>query len=163
MSYTLAPIRNTDRTEIVDIFNQYVENGFAAFPDQKVPYEVFDGFMKQAQGYPTLSAKDTNDALVGFALLRPYNPLPVFAHAAEVTIFIRPDHTGKGLGTDILTRLLQQAAEKKIREILAGISSLNDGSLRFYQAHGFKRCGCFEQVVEKKGRCFDVVWMQKHL
>ncbi len=64
MAYKLQPISNTDKTNVIDIFNYYVENGFAAFPDQQVPYDVFDFFMKQAQGYPTLSAKDENAAVV---------------------------------------------------------------------------------------------------
>ena len=35
--------------------------------------------------------------LVGFALLRPHSPLPVFSQTAEITCFIAPEHTGKGM------------------------------------------------------------------
>ena len=38
----LKPIGPDDREAVVDLFNYYVENSFAAFPQEKVPYAFFD-------------------------------------------------------------------------------------------------------------------------
>jgi len=58
-------------------------------------------------------------------------------------------------------RLLQEAKEKGISSILAGISSLNSVSLAFHKKRGFQECGRFQKIGRKWGQDFDVVWMQK--
>ncbi len=40
MNTNLTPITSDDREQIIDIFNYYVENSFAAHPEQKVPFDV---------------------------------------------------------------------------------------------------------------------------
>jgi phosphinothricin acetyltransferase len=57
--------------------------------------------------------------------------------------------------------LIDGASEIGVTHLLASISSLNEGSIRFHKKHGFKECGKFEGVIEKKGITFDVVWMMR--
>ena len=38
----LKPIGPDDREAVVDLFNYYVENSFAAFPQEKLPCAFFD-------------------------------------------------------------------------------------------------------------------------
>jgi phosphinothricin acetyltransferase len=159
----LSPITPADRPAMLDLFNYYVGHGFAAFPEQPLPLAFIDRLLDLAKGYPALAVKDRAGRLLGFGLLRPHNPLPTFAHTAEITCFLAPDCTRQGLGTRLWQELERQATEKGIRTILAGISSLNDGSLAFHRRHGFVEAGRFRQIAIKKGTAFDVVWMQKML
>ena len=96
-------------------------------------------------------------------MLRTYNPMPAFARTAEVTYFIHPDYTGKGLGKMLLDFLEKGAGEKNITNFMANISSLNPGSIRFHQKNGFVECGRFKNIGMKNGQEFDTVWMQKKL
>jgi L-amino acid N-acyltransferase YncA len=163
MDFKLVRVSADDGKQIIDIFNHYVENSFAAYPEAKVPYEFFGLFMNMSQGYPFLVAKDENGKLLGFGLLRPHNPMPSFSKTAEITYFLAPEHTGKGIGRAILDRLLEDGTEKGITSILANISSLNPGSLAFHRKNGFVECGRFVGVGQKKGQEFDVVWMQRRI
>jgi L-amino acid N-acyltransferase YncA len=163
MDFKLVRVSDDDGKQIIDIFNHYVENSFAAYPEAKVPYEFFGLFMNMSQGYPFLVAKDENGKLLGFGLLRPHNPMPSFSKTAEITYFLAPEHTGKGIGKAILDRLLEDGKEKGITSVLANISSLNPGSLAFHRKNGFVECGRFVGVGQKKGQEFDVVWMQRRI
>lgn len=58
MEYVISPISDGHRESIVDIFNHYVENSFAAYPERRLPYESFDMFLQMSKGYPTESIKD---------------------------------------------------------------------------------------------------------
>lgn len=163
MNYSMFPISNEDRKSIIDIFNHYVENSFAAYPEAKLPYEAFDMFLQMSQGYPTAKVKDKNGRVIGFGLLRSHNPMSTFAKTAEITYFIHPDHTGKGIGTKLLSLLEEEGMKKGITNILANISSLNPRSIDFHKKNGFIECGRFKSVGRKKGQLFDTVWMQKEL
>lgn len=160
---TIVPVSEEDGRQIIDIFNYYVEHSFAAYPERRLPYEAFALFRQMAQGYPFVAVKDDAGGLLGFALLRAYHPMPTFAHTAEITCFIRPEQTGKGIGSSLLNHLEAVAVKKDISIILAGISALNPGSIAFHQRHGFRECGRFHHVCRKNGRYFDVVWMEKAL
>ncbi len=161
MDYRLMPVSIEDGKAIIDIFNYYADNSFAAYPEGGVPYELFKLFLDMAQGYPFLVAKDGNGRVLGFGFLHPHNHISVFSRVAEITYFIAPEHTGRGIGSQILERLSSWARENGITSILASISSLNPGSIAFHKKNGFVECGRFAGIGRKKGKDFDVVWMQK--
>ena len=163
MEYIINPITIEDREPVIDIFNYYVENSFAAYPENKLPYQAFDMFLQMAKDLPTATIKEENGKLLGFGMLRKYNPMPVFSHTAEITYFIDISHTGKGLGKIMLEYLEKEGRDKGINVILANISSLNPGSINFHKKNGFVECGCFKEVGRKNGKSFDNVWMQKML
>ncbi len=163
MEYSIRPISSEDCEAIMDIFNYYVENSFAAYPEKKLPYQAIDLFLQMSNGFPSGSIRDQNGRVIGFGMLRTYNPMPAFARTAEVTYFIHPDYTGKGLGKMLLDFLEKGAGEKNITNIMANISSLNPGSIRFHQKNGFVECGRFKNIGMKNGQEFDTVWMQKKL
>lgn len=163
MEYRINPISAEDCEAIIDIFNYYVEHSFAAFSENKLPYLAFDMFLQMSKGYPTGTIKNQKGVIVGFGMLRTHNSMPTFSQTAEISNFIHPEHTGKGLGKMLLAFLEKGGREKGIKTILASISSLNPRSIIFHQKTGFIQCGYFKTVGRKHGREFDTVWMQKML
>lgn len=163
MDRNLVPVSIEDGKAIIDIFNYYAENSFAAYPECGVPYELFKLFLDMSHEYPFLVAKDRHGKVLGFGFLHPYNNMPAFSRAAEITYFIAPEHTGEGTGSQILNRFVDWARENGITSLLASISSLNPGSIAFHKKNGFAECGRFVKIGRKKGQDFDVVWMQKIL
>jgi L-amino acid N-acyltransferase YncA len=113
--------------------------------------------------YPAIVAQDEKGDIFGFGMLRAYNPLPTFSQTAEVTYFIRPEFTGKGIGKIMLDHLVREGKKKGLTSILASISSLNEGSINFHIKNGFVECGRFKNICHKKDQIFDVVYMQKML
>ena len=163
MPVNLEPMTAVDRNPVIDIFNYYIENSFAAYPDHKVSYDFFDHLLKAGESYPAIVVKDGKGTVVGFGMLRAFHSLPVFSKTAEISYFIKPDWVGKGLGKKMLEHLIHKAEEKGITSILASISSLNIQSIGFHKNNGFRECGRFKKIGRKKGQAFDVVYMQKML
>jgi L-amino acid N-acyltransferase YncA len=161
--FSLRPITASDGNAVIDIFNYYIENSYAAYPEHPVPYGFFSMFLEICRNYPSVIANDQNGTIAGFGMLRPHNPMPAFAHTAEITYFVRSDLTGNGLGSRMLAYLEVEGKNKGITTILASISGLNDGSIRFHKKHGFFECGKFNRVGKKNGVVFDTVWMQKFI
>jgi L-amino acid N-acyltransferase YncA len=163
MEFTISPIANEDREPIIDIFNYYITNSFAAYPDSEVPYKAFDVFLQISQGYPTGTIKDNDRKVLGFGFLRAHNPMPAFSATAEISYFISPEHRGKGKGSTLLNYLEEGGKKQGIKNILASISSLNQRSIDFHEKNGFNGCGRFKGVGKKNGQLFDLIWMQKML
>ena len=159
----MSPIGKDDYKEVMEIFNYYIENTFAAYPEQRLPDEFLETLLILSHGYPTVVAKTDENVVTGFGLLRPYNPLPAFFKTAEITYFLKPGFTGQGIGKAMLDYLLDTGKASGISTVLANVSSLNEESIRFHLRHGFSECGRFSEAGEKKGQVFDVVYFQKLL
>ncbi len=93
LDYQIEPLSNSDRHDVVAIFNYFIESTFAAFPDEPVPDAFFDRLLAMCSGYPALVAK-ADRKTVGFAFLRPYHPANTLRRTAEIAYFLRPEHAG---------------------------------------------------------------------
>jgi len=161
--YEIRRVRDGDRIAVVGVFNYFVENSFAAYPDKKVGPEIFDLLKNMSRGGAFYVAETRGKEVAGFALLRHHQIAEAFKKAGEITYFILPDHARKGLGTRFMHVILADARAAGVETLLANISSLNEVSLNFHIKHGFKECGRFLRIGQKFGRDFDVIWMQKFL
>ena len=163
MVSTLEPLAEGHRHAVIDIYNHYVDHGFASFREVQLPYEAFNSFMEITKGFPAYVSVRDDGAVNGFGFLHAWHPSECFKLTAEVTYFLHPDATRQGLGSLLLDRLLKEAATMDIDRVLASISSRNPESIAFHRKHGFKECGRFPQIGHKHGKDFDVVWMIKNL
>lgn len=162
MSYIIRKATDSDREAVTDIFNYFVENSFAAYPDKKFGYEIFDIFKGIAKG-GSFYAVEFEGKITGFGFLKQYHSAAAFSGVSELTYFILPEYTGKGIGTELLNILISDAKNMGIRTVIADISSLNETSLNFHKKNGFVECGRFKDIGRKHGKEFDVVYMQKFI
>ena len=163
MKIYLNAIAKEDGDEIMELFNYYVENTFAAYAETRMPPEFFDVLLMMTAGYPGLTARNEEKGLMGFGFLRPYNPMPVFMQTAEITYFVKPEFIGKGVGKALHDYLLHFAKEMGVHSVLANVSSLNEESIRFHLKNEFTECGRFKEAGKKKDQVFDIVYFQKML
>lgn len=163
MDHTFESMEESHREAVVDIYNYFIENSYAAYPDEVFGYEIFDYFKKISAGYPAVVVKDSSGKIVGFAFMSSFHPVGTFRKTAAISYFILPEHTRKGVGRAILDRFEKESRRIDIEIILAHVSSLNTDSLMFHEANGFVECGRLRDVGTKFGQKFDVVWFQKRL
>lgn len=163
MDFTFERMAEGHRQAVIDIFNHFIRHSFAAYPEEPVDYPFFDNFLAISRGYPALVIKTGEQKVVGFGFMRPHHLADSLKRAAEVTYFILPENTRKGLGTAMLDLFVGEAEQRGIDSLLASISSRNEESIRFHLKNGFQECGRFIKVGRKFGEDFDVVWMQRHL
>lgn len=161
--WTIEPLCRDDASAMLEIFNHYVEHGFAAYVEKPAAIDLMLRLLDEASDLAAIGARDTQGRLVGFSLLRPYAPREAFPKTAQVTTFIGPNWTGHGLGTAMLERLVGEAHKLGLTSLLAHVSSQNPGSLAFHGRQGFTECGRLRGIGSKQGASFDVVWLQRML
>jgi phosphinothricin acetyltransferase len=160
MQYRIRKVTDGDREAVVAIFNYFVERSYAAYPEKKVNLDFFDKLRQLATGYPFYVIESPREGTVGFGLMRPYLSYDTFRHSAELTYFILPEHTRKGLGLKLLRMLTKEGKALGIDNLLVHMSSRNKASIDFHRKQGFHECGRFRKIGRKFGKDFDVLWMQ---
>jgi phosphinothricin acetyltransferase len=161
MDYSFEDMVDEHREAVVDVYNYFIENSFAAYPDEAFGYEIFDYFQRISDGYPAVVVKEDSGEVVGFAFMSSFHPVDTFRKTAAISYFILPSHTRKGVGRGILENFEAACRKIGVEIILAHVSSLNEDSMMFHKANGFVECGRLRGVGTKFGRDFDVVWFQK--
>ncbi len=152
---------------MLEVFNYYVENSFAAYFETPVGPDFFQTLYDQngqnRSEYFPLYVIEGEGKILGIGALMPYFPFPNFLHTGVLSYFILPEYTRKGLGTGLLDILCQEAQIRKMKALLVNISSKNEASLNFHIKHGFVECGKLKAAGTKFGDYFDIVWLQKFI
>ncbi|MFZ5980166.1 MAG: GNAT family N-acetyltransferase [Candidatus Zixiibacteriota bacterium] len=163
MSYNFREFRDPDSSKLVEIFNYYIENSYAAYREEKIDLSFVDILKHISRGYPFYVIEDDTAGVVGFGMIHPYHPAEVFKRTAELSYFLAPGHTRRGIGQKLLGLLTEKARSMGVDSLVASISSRNEESISFHLKHGFVECGRFKRIGRKWDRDFDVVWMQKFI
>ncbi len=118
-----------------------------------------------AGNLPFLVAEAEADRSVcGFAYASPWRPKPAYRYTVEDTVYLSPDHTGRGIGSALLGGLLAGCAEVGARQVIAVIADTgSDASAALHRRFGFTQAGLLSGVGRKHGRWIDTVLMQKDL
>ena len=162
-AFTLREATLADIPAICRIYEHAVLHGTATYelvpPDET---EMTSRFLTLTrQGYPYLVACNAEGRVIAYAYAGPFRARPAYRWSVEDSIYLEPEAQGKGVGTAILSRLIELCQEKGFRQMIAVIGGAdNRGSIRVHERLGFRPIGLFEGSGFKFGRWIDTVLMQ---
>lgn len=161
----VRPARIEDAAAIAAIYGHYVREGTATFETEPPSMEEIAGRMRKVMdgGYPWLAACDDAGELLGYAYAGRFHPRAGYRYACEVSIYVRHDSLGKGLGTALLSGLLEECERRGMRQAIAVIAGTEPASVVLHARAGFRPCGTLTKVGRKHGQWIDVFYMQREL
>ncbi|WP_115718842.1 GNAT family N-acetyltransferase [Gallaecimonas mangrovi] len=118
---------------------------------------------KEKKQYPVLGVVNDNKQLMGFASYGPFRPRPANKYAIEHSLYVHPDHRGKGLGKVLLAAIIDNAIEQQYHLLVGGIDADNSGSIALHEKFGFEHAGTIKDAAFKFGRWLDLAFYQKIL
>ena len=156
---------DSDVDAIQRIYAFYVLRGLATFEEE--PPAVEDLLArKQAiltAGLPYLVAA-VGQQIVGYAYATLYRQRPAYRHTIENSVYVADGFRSKGIGTALLSALIERCEAGGWRQMIAVIGdSGNAASIALHSRLGFKRIGTLNAVGFKLGRWVDTVLMQRAL
>ena len=112
-------------------------------------------YLRTERLHAWLVAVDAGE-VVGFAKTSPLRSRAAYDWTAETTIYLRDSHFGRGLGTQLYTRLLAIAAAQGYVALLAGITAGHAASEALHRKLGFQKVAHFARLGWKFGAWHDV-------
>jgi L-amino acid N-acyltransferase YncA len=153
-SLEIRPTTATDLPAITEIYAHEVRQGTATF--ELVPPDLAE----MTRRFRAL----IDGSVVGYAYASSYRPRPAYRFTVENSVYLRPAIHRRGIGRQLLERLITECETRGFRQMIAVIGdSANAGSIGVHAACGFQMIGTHPNVGLKFGRWLDTVMMQREL
>lgn len=162
MKVTFDKLTDKYKEEVMEIYNYYIENTYAAYPGNRLPSRFFDKLTSEINGYPAYVVKNS-DKVVGFCFWNSYKNYSTFKETAVINCFLAYEVKGLGIEDYCLKKLEEDARQLDIKNILAIIPTKNRLGVRYYHTNGFRTCGTISDIGTKFGESFGLVIMKKIL
>ncbi|WP_028655322.1 GNAT family N-acetyltransferase [Nocardioides sp. J54] len=162
----MAAIRvatDADLDAVAAIYDREVHDGTATFDTVPPPRSKWEGLLASPHPGDHFLVAASGDQVLGFAYSSQFRPKGAYDGTREVTVYLDPAATGRGLGRLLYDDLLARLEAAGMRTALALVSLPNDASEALHRACGFERQGVLRQVGRKHDRWIDVALWQKVL
>ncbi|NEN83576.1 GNAT family N-acetyltransferase [Paenibacillus elgii] len=154
---------HADVPHILDIYNEAVLTTVATFDTvPRTLEQQLEWFEQHGEAYPVIVAEDAG-LILGWAAANRYSDRLAYARTAELSLYIRDGHRGRGIGKKLLEAVLAEGKKAGLHTVLSRIAEGNDSSIHIHRQLGFDTVGTMREVGFKFGKLLDVVMLQKML
>jgi L-amino acid N-acyltransferase YncA len=161
----IRPAAERDLDAVTAIFAHYVASSVATFeltPPTAAYWHRTLGDLA-VRGLPFLVC-EAEGRVIGYAYAAPWRPKPAYRHTVESTIYLAPDHIGRGLGRRLLGELQRRCMLAGAEQMIAVIADTGSpASPALHRACGFTEAGRLRGVGRKHGRLIDTLLFQHDL
>jgi len=88
--------------------------------------------------------------IVGWAAITPKSRRCLYKGCVEMSVYIDKDYQGKGIGTELVEQLLQEAKKLGYWSIYSAVISINTASIALHKKCGFREIGYREKIAKDR-------------
>jgi len=160
--YRIQNAEGEHAVAMAEIYNESVLNSTATFDNEPVADRwILDKLKHLQPPYGLWVVLDTNEEVVGWLSLAPFDIKPAYHITATESLYIARHHHGKGIGRQLLTFLLNHIQNRTdLHHVIARITEGNEVSVALHQKMGFRKVGELEKAGLKFGRFLSVGYFQ---
>jgi phosphinothricin acetyltransferase len=158
MEYAIEEMKSSYWEQIKNIYLEGIKTGTATFQTEVPNWASWD------KGHLTtcrLVARSVN-GILGWVALSPTSSRECYKGVVEVSIYVGEKYKGQGIGTTLLTNLIEQSEKNGIWTLYCAIIRENTASIAMHKKCGFKEIGIREKIAKmSNGEWHDVVLMER--
>ncbi|MBN1415617.1 MAG: N-acetyltransferase [Bacteroidales bacterium] len=163
MQIDFIELTDTDLQTVKEIYEYYVENSTATFHTGKITVKEMQDLMYIRHPVYKSYLIRADGITCGYCYLAPYKKRQAYNRTAEVTVYLKKEYTGHGIGKLALQRLEEVTRSAGIKVLIGIVTGDNIQSIHLFTRLGYEKCAHFREVGEKFGKILDVVAFQKIL
>jgi L-amino acid N-acyltransferase YncA len=148
-----------DLPAIVGIYNSTIPSRVVSADTEPVSMEQrLAWFDEHEPSRRPIWVMESAGEIVGWLSLSDfYDARPAYHATAEIGVYVREDHRGKGVGRRLVQEAIDRAPELGLNTLTAGAFAHNEASVGLFEKMGFRKWAHFPNVAELDGIERDLI------
>lgn len=161
MSVLIRACKLSDLDVVLVITNYAILKTTAIYDDDaRTMAELTNWFLeKQEKKFPVVAAVQ-NEIVIGYGTYGAFRQKYGSRFTVEHSVYVNADNNGKGVGSMLLTELINQAKSQNMRTMIAAIDASNEASIAFHRKFGFREIGVCHEAGFKFNQWLDLLLME---
>ena len=156
---TLRPFRPADSAQILAIYGPIIANSSATFEVEVPSLSDFTNRLARiAERFPFWVVESAQEEILAYAYGTTHRERVAYQWAVETSVYVAPDHCGKGIGRVLLEALHASLAERGFVWSYGVITLPNPASLALLNSMDYNFFATYHAAGQKFGRWYDVQW-----
>ena len=152
----IRPVNADDARDICGIYNYFVENTAVSFEEQPLSVPEMENRIRTISAAYPWFVQDEGGVVLGYAYTNRFRDRAAYRYTAELSIYVKSGHEGKGIGGKLLVRLLEAVKESSVHVLVSAITVPNERSVGLHEKFGFVKVARFNEIRYKLGEWRDV-------
>ena len=144
----IRPMNDGDSQVVLDIYNKGLASRNATFETRVPSWKDWDRFHHKFCRFVYVET----GAVVGWVALSPMSTRSCYSGVAEISIYVDPEHTGRGVGHELMAQVIQDSEKNGIWTMLSSVFPENKATLQLHLKHGFREVGIRERIAKLDGK-----------
>jgi phosphinothricin acetyltransferase len=163
MNIEFRKIQEKDLPVIKEIYDWFIKNSTATFHTEPISIDQLKEFIYINHPLYNSWLICIGKEIAGYCFLTYYKKRQAYDRTAEVTLYLKTEFHGKGIGKVAMDYLEKIAIENGLKNLIGIITGDNVSSIALFEKSGYTKCAHFKNVGEKFNKILDVVAFQKEI
>ena len=152
-----------DLDRISAVYDPTIVDSHVSFDLEPWSRERRRAWWRERRGDQVTLVAEQDGEVVGVAYSSWYRPKPAYRSSRETTVVLDAGVRGRGIGTRLLTALLERLTAMGVHRAIAIVALPNDASVALHRRLGYREVGTLTEVGHKLGRHWDTMLLEKPL
>jgi L-amino acid N-acyltransferase YncA len=150
-----------DVEQMLSIYNEGIADRIATLETTIKDMNYMTNWFYNHTGRYKVIVAELDGEVTGWASLNAYSAREAYKGVADLSIYIKRDARGKGIGSKLLDYIEILATENGFHKIVLFTFPFNELGQRLYRKKGFREVGVFHNQGLLDGAFVDVMAMEK--
>ncbi len=160
-SLLIRKAEQKDLPAITDIYNEAIMTTTATFDTTPKTIEEQQVWFAEHGTKNPIMVAEQGGCVIAWGAFSKWSDRCAYTDTAESSVYVKEHYQGKGIGTQLLTRLLEEGKKQGLHVVIARITEGNTSSLAMHESLGFFPIGVMKEVGVKFDRRLDVHLLEK--
>ncbi|WP_249871468.1 GNAT family N-acetyltransferase [Oceanobacillus saliphilus] len=157
MEYKIDKMIDSDWEQVQAIYIQGIQTKNATFEEAAPSWESWNKGHIEVCRFVVREGEKIH----GWAALSPTSDRRAFAGIAELSIYLRLESAGKGIGILLIQKMIEASEAAGFWTLQSGIFPENVSSMKLHEKAGFRIIGIRERMGKLNGVWRDVAMMER--
>lgn len=158
---SFTEIREEHLAEVLDIYNYYVLNTTVSFHTDPLSLDEMRLAVLNNDARFKSYVIQCDGEMQGYVLITRHKNKQAYDSSGEISVYLKPDCTGRRVGQAALSFIERRAAELDFHVLVATVCSENERSRNLFLRNGYEQSAYFKEIGSKFGRRLDIASYQK--